>query len=232
MNLLKKLKLDTINDNNENSNILLRQINIFYNKLLIKTLKQFKLFLYHKQIMHINSSKLNYTYLYSLKKYLVKIYNKNVEFNLVNLKRFYLNSDILSESILLKIKRNRRKLLKNLNSLRRKVKIHKTMNYYEPVYNEINSVNVFTKKSLEKFVLESLKHKHVKGFRLEAKGRLTKRYTASKSITKLRYKGNLLNIDSSYKGLSSVLLKGNLRSNLQYTKLNSKTRIGSFGIKG
>jgi hypothetical protein len=29
-----------------------------------------------------------------------------------------------------------------------------------------------------------------------------------------------------------VMLRGNLRSNLQYSKLKSKTRIGSFGIKG
>jgi ribosomal protein S3 len=27
------------------------------------------------------------------------------------------------------------------------------------------------------------------------------------------------------------LLKGNLKSNIQYTKSKSKTRIGSFGIK-
>ena len=67
---------------------------------------------------------------------------------------------------------------------------------------------------------------------MEAKGRLTRRFTASRSVSKLRYKGNLMNIDSSFRGLSTVLLKGNLRSNVQYTKLNSKTRIGSFGIKG
>ena len=52
-----------------------------------------------------------------------------------------------------------------------------------------------------------LKYKDITGFRLEAKGRLTRRYTASRSVTKFRYKGNLLNIDSSYRGLSTVLLK-------------------------
>jgi hypothetical protein len=67
---------------------------------------------------------------------------------------------------------------------------------------------------------------------LETSGRLTRRYTASRSVSKLIYKGNLLNINSSYNGLSSVLLKGNQKSNIQYTKLKSKTRIGSFGIKG
>ena len=84
---------------------------------------------------------------------------------------------------------------------------------------------------LKEVVFNNIKYKHITGFRLEAKGRLTRRYTASRSIYKLRYKGNLLNIDSSYRGLSSVLLKGNLNSNLQYTKFNSKTRIGSFSIK-
>src|SRR5436305_1770663 len=98
------------------------------------------------------------------------------------------------------------------------------------------------KKSLDKYFLHkyyqqliffnNIKYKHVTGFRLETSGRLTRRYTASRSVSKLRYKGNLLNIDSSYRGLSSILLKGNLKSNIQYTKLKSKTRIGSFGIKG
>ena len=79
------------------------------------------------------NTKFNYNYLQFLKKYLEKIYNKNVEFNLVNLRRFILNSDILSESITLKIRKNRRKLLKFLNTLKRKVKIHNKKNLlYQP----------------------------------------------------------------------------------------------------
>jgi len=211
-----------------------KYITRFYKKLVKKSLEKIRLYLYYKQLILINQSKFNYTYLQYLKKYLEKIYNKNVEFNLVNLRRFYLNSDILSESITLKIRKNRRKLLKYLNTLKRKVKVHKKNLYYEPVLNKSNlKQNLLVKKeSLEKVVLENIKYRHVTGFRLEASGRLTRRYTASRSISKLRYKGNLLNIDSSYRGLSSVLLKGNLKSNLQYTKLKSKTRIGSFGIKG
>jgi Mitochondrial ribosomal protein (VAR1) len=185
----------------------------------------------NQQLININEYKFNYNYLQFLKKYLERIYNKNIEFNLVNLRRFFLNSDILSESIILKIRKNRRKILKFLNSLKRKVKIHNKRNlYYEPVTIKLN--NSFNYKSLEKLVIKDIKYRHVTGFRLETGGRLTRRYTASRSISKLRYKGNLLNIDSSYRGLSSLLLKGNLKSNLQFTKLNSKTRIGSFGIKG
>jgi hypothetical protein len=211
-------------------NDLSKYIILFYKKLLKKSLDKYFLHKYYQQLIFINKSKFNYNYLQYLKKYLEKIYNKNVEFNLVNLRHFYLNSDILLESITLKIRKNRRKLLKYLNTLKRKVKVRNKKNiYYKPLLNKLNNVD---KKYLEVGILRDIKYKHVTGFRLETSGRLTRRYTASRSVSKLRYKGNLLNIDSSYRGLSSVLLKGNLKSNLQSTKLKSKTRIGSFGIKG
>src|SRR5271155_682750 len=183
-----------------------KYIIILYKKLLKKSLDKYLLHKYYQQLIFINKSKFNYNYLH------------------------YLKNDILSESITLKIRKNRRKLLKFLNTLKRKVKIRNKKNiYYKPILNKLNNVD---KKYLEGVILRDIKYKHVTGFRLETSGRLTRRYTASRSVSKLRYKGNLLNIDSSYRGLSSVLLKGNLKSNLQYTKLNSKTRIGSFGIKG
>ena len=81
-------------------------------------------------------------------------------------------------------------------------------------------------------VLNSLKHKVVNGIRIEASGRLTRRIVAARSIFKLRYIGSLKNTDSSIKGFSSVILRGHFKSNLQHTKLSSKRRIGSFGIKG
>ena len=39
-------------------------------------------------------------------------------------------------------------------------------------------------------------------------------------------------MDSSYKGLSAVMLRGHVKSNVQYTIINSKNRNGSFGVKG
>ena len=234
-NKKKLVLIDIIESHTKNKQItdyksLSKYIILFYKKLIKKSLNKYLLHKYYQQLVFINKSKINYNYLQFLKKYLEKIYNKNVEFNLINLRRFYLNSDILSESITLKIRKNRRKLLKFLNTLKRKIKLRNKNNlYYKSIFNKLNNVE---KKYLERAVLRDIKYKHVTGFRLETSGRLTKRYTASRSISKLRYKGNLLNIDSSYKGLSSVLLKGNLKSNLQYTKLKSKTRIGSFGIKG
>jgi len=234
-NKKKLVLIDIIESHTKNKQILdfkglSKYIILFYKKLMKKSLDKYLLHKYYQQLVFINKSKFNYNYLQHLKKYLEKIYNKNVEFNLINLRRFYLNSDILSESITLKIRKNRRKLLKYLNTLKRKIKVRNKKNlYYKPVFSKFNNVE---KKYLEGVILRDIKYRHVTGFRLETSGRLTRRYTASRSVSKLRYKGNLLNIDSSYRGLSSVLLKGNLKSNLQYTKLKSKTRIGSFGIKG
>ena len=192
-------------------------------------------YFYYKQLIHINKTKFNYVYLQYLKEYLQVIYNKNIEFNLINLKRFYLNSEILTESIRLKLTKNRRRIFKYLNRLKNKVKIKKRNLLIRPtLYNAVkdNTDNHLTKISLQRSIIKNIKHKNVTGFRLEARGRLTRRHTASRSVTKVKYKGNLQNMDSSYRGLSTVLLKGNLRANLQYTKSKSKTSIGSFGLKG
>ena len=148
---------------------------------------------------------------------------------------FFFNSNILSESILLKIRKNRRKLLVNLSKLKRKVVIKKKRILLGELIkkNNLNTKKYFYNNvALYKSIIQNLKYKHITGFRLEAKGRLSRRYTASRSVLKMKYKGNLLNLDSSFRGISCVILKGNLKSNLQFSKFASTTRIGSFGIKG
>jgi hypothetical protein len=70
------------------------------------------------------------------------------------------------------------------------------------------------------------------GVRLEARGRLTRRFTASRSVFKLKWKGGLNNIESSRKGLSTVILRGHAKSNVQYSLINSKNRNGAFGVRG
>jgi hypothetical protein len=70
------------------------------------------------------------------------------------------------------------------------------------------------------------------GIRLEVKGRLTKRYRADRSIYSLKWKGGLKNVDSSFRGLSSVLFRGNSKSNVTYSIAKSKRRIGAFAVKG
>ena len=229
--------LEKINKNKEIQKYISisKYVSNFYKKLVKRSLKRLEIYVFYKQLIYINKSKFNYTYLQYLKNHLQLLFNKNIEFNFINLKHFYLNSNILSESILLKITKNRKRLFKLLKRLKEKVKIrNKIKSINKPLLiTKLDLKKHFYKKTLlQKYIIKNLKYRHIIGFRLEAKGRLTRRYTASRSVHKLRYEGNLLNIDSSYNGIPSVLLKGNLRSNLQYTKLNSKTRIGSFGIKG
>jgi hypothetical protein len=70
------------------------------------------------------------------------------------------------------------------------------------------------------------------GVRLEVKGRLTKRYRADRSVFKLRWKGGLKNIDSSFKGLSTVNFRGYTNANVDYSIFRSKRRVGAFAAKG
>jgi hypothetical protein len=211
-----------------------KYVNKFYIKLIKKSLKRLFIYTYYRRLIYINRSRFNYTYLQYIKNKLQVLFNKNIEFNFINLKYFYLNSNILSESILLKIRKNRRRLMRHLFNLEKIIKIKKKKVILDPLIKKenLNKKKYYENRFLYKKIIINLKYKYISGFRLEANGRLNRRYTASRSINKVIYKGNLLNIDSSYKGLFSILLRNNLNSNLQYTKLNSKTHIGSFGLKG
>ena len=80
-------------------------------------------------------------------------------------------------------------------------------------------------------LFDNLNNKYLKNLRFQGNGRLTKRLTASRSIIKNSYKGSLKNDKSSIKGLSTILLKGYVKSNLQYTNINSYNLIGAYGIK-
>lgn len=99
------------------------------------------------------------------------------------------------------------------------------------------------KLNLHNNVITSLKYKWITGVRLEAKGRLTKRFTASRSLFKFKYKGNLKNMDYLNKSVNNSIvginktsslhmIRNELKPNIQYTATSSKKRIGTFGIKG
>jgi len=127
-------------------------------------------------------------------------------------------------------------MLKQLNIMKKKIKIK---DYKKVLHKKFFGNKLDLKKNLikspnfqRKEIVKNLNYKHITGFRLEAKGRLTRRYTASRSQHKVRYSGNLTNAYSSVKGYPSAVIRGNYKPNIQYTKLNSKSRIGSFGVKG
>lgn len=112
--------------------------------------------------------------------------------------------------------------------------------HFMAVSQKINTTSWGAKKYS---VLNSLKYKWITGARLEAKGRLTKRFTASRSQFKFRYKGNLKimepaaqntlnNVNTLVRSPKTVMLRNQIKPNIQYTFVNSKRRIGAFGIKG
>src|SRR5258706_174714 len=216
-----------------------------------------RIFLSKGEFKHTNNKVIITLYVYNKQKnnYLQKLKQRYINKIFENIVSFKNNNIIETISNKKNILSNKLILLKKL----KKISINGTLalidaNFFKPrvarilrdlqirkkiifLGNLIKKENLYKKvlyynSFLYKNILNNIKYKHLAGFRLEAKGRLSRRYTASRSINKIKYKGNLLNIDSSYKGLSSELLRNNLNSNLQYTKLNSKTRIGSFGLKG
>jgi hypothetical protein len=264
----KKKLLKTLNiKHNKDKNYENKYLKSFFSKCLQKEMISF----YYKQIITLNESKFEKTYLLPLTGLIKNIYNKKIEFNLVNLKNLYLNSYLFSETLVTKIRNKKNRVLRVLKASLRMFQLASLNNLaiFDDMYNrkkklqnlkvnylglgkeikndEINEITqiVYKKKGLKAIednitqtisttnsVLDSIKNKSITGIRLEAAGRLTRRNTAERSISKLRYKGNLKNMDSSYKGFSSVLLRGHAKSNVQYTKLKSKLRIGSFGLKG
>lgn len=220
-------------------------------ELFIKSLRRLKYYVFLKQLIYINKAKFQYSYLYELIFLIRKLYEKNIEFNIVNLKYFYFNSDIFSQPLVLKLNK-KRKLSTYLKTLVLRTNIiPKELDSRSKYFFNLENLNIVKNKdiinnllkslmkknlvksnNLKKIVLYNIKYKRVSGLRLEASGRLTKRFTASRSQNKSIYRGNLENYYSSIKKHPSVVLRGNYKPNLQYTKLNSKTRIGSFGIKG
>ena len=111
------------------------------------------------------------------------------------------------------------------------------LGFFSSIYNlEINikkrSSTIKRSISLYKYIIKSLKHLKLAGIRVEAKGRLTRRFTASRSVFKMKWKGGLKNVDSSFKGLSAIMLRGDRKSNVQYSLINSKNRNGAYGVKG
>ena len=274
----KILIINCNNKNNYDNNYENKYLKKFYLKCLYKEI----LSLYFYQIISLNESKFKDNYILPLTNLMETFYNKKVDFNLVNLKYLYLNSYILTETVVRKLRNRNNRLVRVLNNSLFKFRLpvidrvamleemynkkRKTQNLRVSDFSFFKNINklkeksnndpldfIFYKMYSEKWffknlqlvknhndtvkdvtntVLSFIKHKSVNGIRLEGAGRLTRRNVAEKSIFKIRYKGNIKNIDSSIKGLSSVLLRGHAKSNLQHTKLKDKTRTGSYGIKG
>lgn len=247
--------------------------NIIYNKSIKALLdKNLKVLRKYKLRLSLNKYKFEEKLLYKLKNFIIKYYNKKVEFNIVNIRSVVFHTDfftkivtskllnrkahilatmdnILNKVVLPKVNRIVEKSLvkKSLNLLENKYKylnlsfilnnnLSELLNslYYNLIvdyYNNNNNLNKDYFKIYE-IIFNSINYKNMAGIRLEAKGRLTKRYRADRATFKVRWKGGLKNIDSSYKGLSSVNMRGYVKPNLDYSIFTSKRRIGAFAVKG
>lgn len=255
--------------------------------------------------LSLNKNKFEERFLTKLSNLVGKYYGKKVEFNIVNLKSIAYNSDIFTEILTLKLKKEKSNPMHRINSLLARVvlpevntiiergRVEKQVDYnmienkyknsninfiinklsvaggsennmgvyahsfkdnlnkllYNLYYKNIienshlgvstSELNESSTSSLNKayytklrdIIFENIKYKVMGGARLIVKGRLTKRYRADRSVYKLKWKGGLKNIDSSFKGLSTVMFRGYLDSNVETSRLKSKRRIGSFGVR-
>ena len=107
--------------------------------------------------------------------------------------------------------------------------------YYKTTFEKENKLNeVFTDKAyylkIRDIILDNINYKNMGGARLIVKGRLTRRYRADRAVYKFKWKGGLKNIDSAFKGLSTVTYRGYMDSNVERSSFVSKRRIGSFGV--
>ena len=182
-----------------------------------------------------------------------RLYNNKIEINVINLKYLYLDGNILALTVVRKLKDRKRGVLKVIRMALRLSKKPHINKFYTNLLN-INSLDtILIKKNLglsinnsiplhkdliskpilyrDRIIFYYLKHKIISGIKLQGTGRLTKRLTASRSISKSMGKGSLKNKMSSYNGLSTVVLRGYVKSNLQYININSYNRIGTYGIK-
>jgi len=100
------------------------------------------------------------------------------------------------------------------------------------LYKDLFNISASSYNKINKEIFNSINYKNVGGLRLEVRGRLGKRLRADRSFVRVNWKGGLKNINSSYKKLSSVNMRGYVESNLDYSIFTSKRNIGAFAVKG
>jgi hypothetical protein len=143
---------------------------------------------------------------------------------LVELKSIYLNSDVFSSAVALKLRDRKNKVVRILRkAILQMVRIpdlHTLITWDD-------NMETMDKNNIP----NTIKQQVVSGVRFEASGRLTRRLTAMRAVFKYKQDGTLKNIRSSLNAKPSTMLRGWVKSNSQYALINSKTRNGTFGLK-
>lgn len=246
--------------------------NIIYNKSIKALLyENLKVLRKYKLRLSLNKYKFEEKLLYRLKNFIIKYYNKKVEFNIVNIRSVVFHTDFFTKILTSRLLNRKANILATMDTILNKVVLpkvnriveksleKKSLNLLENKYKYLNLSFILNNNNLSELlnklyynvivdynnnnlnkdyfriyeiIFNSINYKNMGGIRLEAKGRLTKRYRADRAVFKVRWKGGLKNIDSSYKGLSSVNMRGYVKPNLEYSIFTSKRRIGAFAVKG
>lgn len=297
MELLESINLKLLRIIMSKTDISYSQLHLSYNnykrvygKYFVKMLlKKENLIFKYLSKLYLNKFKM-YSFLPVLKSLLSKVYNKKIQFNLVNLRYLQLNSNMYSEAISIKLKDRTLSLSKiirkSFNIIKPVKPKHKYITYQKEknfpltniftMFGKYNVINgnilntVFNRmhnknpsailntnqgslvkndkikynatwqlKNLTtiRAILKSIKYKWLTGARVEAKGRLTRRYAASRALFKYKYKGTLRNleylrnIENDRYSPNVSMLRSDIRPNSHYTLSHSKRRIGAFGIK-
>jgi hypothetical protein len=198
-------------------------------RLLKKSFKLQETLFYTTESINFEENKFNTTNLkldnLGVNSLMEKLYGKKVTMNITDLKKIDSNSDVFSSAVALKLRDRKNKAVRILRkAILQMVKIPDlhTLITFDDNIKAINKNNI----------INTIKQQIVSGVRFEASGRLTRRLTAMRAVFKYRYAGSLKNIRSSFNGKSSTMLRGHVKSTLQYTLINSKTRNGTFGLKG
>jgi hypothetical protein len=226
-------------------------VNLFL--MIKKILKSIYVMKWFKRNIYYSRYKFSIKNILSVKNILNKLYNSKIEINIINLKYLYLDSNILALTVVRKLKNRKRRVLR---VIRMALKLSKKP-YINKFYSDLLNINTLDTTLIRKdfnfsinnniplnkdliskpisyksrIIFFYLKHKIISGMKLQGTGRLTKRLTASRSISKSMGKGSLKNKMSSCNGLSTIVLRGYVKSNLQYVNINSYNRIGAYGIK-
>src|ERR1700761_2021018 len=170
-------------------NVRINNIRFFYNILndIVKE-KSVKLIFkrYFLANIYLNNFKLNNLNLINLKKLIYRLYNKNINLNITNLKYVYLNNSIFIMSVINKLNDRKKSVLRVLKKALKLVKMarldsvlllkkEKFKNNNKSINGDyINSINIM---SINKYknIFKSIKNIHIIGISMEAKGRLTRR---------------------------------------------------------
>jgi hypothetical protein len=195
-------------------NIFTKYSDKFIESLLIKELILIRRY---KLKLSLNKYKFEEKFLYRLAKLISKLYNKKIEFNIINQKSIMLNSDLFTEIFSLKVKKREANLrrimniflnkasLPKVNRIEEKSRINKSVdfNLVENKYKNLDIFSILKNKNLDEIlndtyynpnnsnelydiIFNSIKYKNIGGIRLQAKGRLTRRFRADRSLFKVK----------------------------------------------